>query len=47
MGHLIDAFDCKYINQTQLDYWRIKLKDGERLLNGYIKYLRSKRDGEK
>lgn len=44
MGHLIDAFDCKYINQTQLDYWRIKLKEEERLLNGYINYLRAQRD---
>lgn len=44
MGHLIDAFDAKYINQSQLDYWRIRLKEEERLLNGYIKYLRTKRD---
>ena len=46
MGHLIDAFDCKYISQTQLDQWRVKLKDEERLLNGYIKYLRTQRDKE-
>lgn len=44
IGHLIDAFDCKYISQTQLDYWRIRLKEEERLLNGYINYLRTQRD---
>lgn len=44
VGHLIDAFDCKYINQTQLDCWRIRLKEEERLLNGYINYLRTQRD---
>lgn len=44
MGHLIDAYDCKYISEKQLEDWRKKLKDEERLLNGYIKYLRTQRD---
>jgi four helix bundle protein len=44
MGHFIDAFDSQYINTTQLDYWRSKLKEEERLLNGYINYLRTQRD---
>jgi four helix bundle protein len=44
MGHLIDLFDSKYINEEQLEYYRIKLKEEERLLNGYINYLRTQRD---
>lgn len=47
MGHLIDALDAKYINQEQIGYWRIQLKELERLLNGYIKYLRNQRDKDK
>ncbi len=44
MGHLIDAFDSTYITKEQLKYYRIKLKDLERLLNGYINYLRAKKE---
>jgi four helix bundle protein len=39
-NHLIDALDCKYIGQAQLDYFKTKIGEVERLLNGYIAYLR-------
>ena len=43
-NHLIDAFDNSYITEETLDYFRIKLKEIERLLNGYITHLRKQRD---
>jgi four helix bundle protein len=33
-NHLIDALDCKYITQEQLIYFKIKIDEEERLLNG-------------
>lgn len=39
LNHLVDAFDCGYINSDQLLYFRTKIAEVERLLNGYIKYL--------
>lgn len=39
-NHLIDALDCKYINQEQLIYFKNKIDEIERLLNGYIAFLR-------
>lgn len=39
-NHLIDALDCKYINDQQLYTFKIKIDETERLLNGYIAYLR-------
>jgi len=39
-NHLIDAFDCSYINQEQLSYFKNKIDETERLLNGYIAFLR-------
>jgi four helix bundle protein len=47
INHLIDAFDEKYITEEKLDYYKIKAKEIERLLNGYIAYLRSQRDSVK
>lgn len=44
MNHLIDALDSNYITAEQLKNFRIRLKEVSRLLNGYINYLRSKRD---
>jgi four helix bundle protein len=41
LNHLIDASDCSYINAEQLLYYRRKLDHLERVLNGYIKYLKS------
>ncbi len=40
LNHLIDAFDCKYINNEQLNNYKIKITEVEKLLNGYISHLR-------
>jgi len=42
LNHLIDAFDCGYITDDQLQYFTAKLKEVQRLLNGYINWLSSK-----
>ncbi|MDB5206726.1 MAG: four helix bundle protein [Flavisolibacter sp.] len=42
LNHLIDAFDCHYITQQQLSNYKTMFDEVERLLNGYITYLRSK-----
>lgn len=39
-NHLIDALDCTYINEDQLNYFKNKTEEIERLLNGYMAYLR-------
>jgi four helix bundle protein len=39
LNHLIDALDEKYINEEQLNYFRNKITEVEKLLNGYINYL--------
>ncbi|TMI81143.1 MAG: four helix bundle protein [Bacteroidetes bacterium] len=39
-SHLIDAIDCKYISQEQLNYFRLMIDEVGRLLNGYITFLR-------
>jgi four helix bundle protein len=40
MNHLIDAFDCGYITTEQLKGYRVKIDELEKILSGYIKYLR-------
>jgi len=47
VNHLIDAFDEKYISDETLIYYKTKAKEIERLLNGYITYLRGQRDANK
>ena len=39
-NHLIDAFDCKYIDREKLCYFKNKIDEVRRLLNGYITFLR-------
>jgi len=39
LNHLIDASDSGYITNEQLKYFRDKVYEVERLLNGYINYL--------
>ena len=41
INHLIDAFDCSYINAEQLQYFRDKIIEVEKILNGYIRYLKA------
>lgn len=47
VNHLIDAFDEHYITEEQLLTFKEKAKEIERLLNGYIAFLRKKRDESK
>jgi four helix bundle protein len=47
INHLIDALDEGYITEERLNYFKEKGKEIERMLNGYINYLRNQRDGEK
>jgi four helix bundle protein len=47
INHLIDAFDEGYITTERLEYFKSKGKEIELLLNGYISWLRQKRDGKK
>ncbi len=39
LNHLLDAVDCKYISEERLSYYRIKISEVEKLLNGYINWL--------
>lgn len=47
INHLIDAFDEDYITEEQLQNHKTIGKEIERLLNGYLVYLRKKRDETK
>ncbi|MEO7311041.1 MAG: four helix bundle protein [Chitinophagaceae bacterium] len=40
LNHLIDAFDCKYIDDAKLVYFKKMIDEVAKLLNGYINYLR-------
>jgi len=42
LNHLIDALDEKYITADKLNYFRNKITEVEKLLNGYISYLEQK-----
>jgi four helix bundle protein len=39
LNHFIDAYDCNYITEEKMAYYRKKIEEIERLLNGYINYL--------
>jgi four helix bundle protein len=47
INHLIDAFDEEYISEEILVSFKQKGKEVERLLNGYLIFLRKKRDENK
>ena len=47
INHLIDAFDENYIAETILIEFKKKGKEIERILNGYLIFLRKKRDEQK
>jgi four helix bundle protein len=40
LNHLIDAHDSKYIVTEKLIYFKEKIDEVEKLLNGYITFLR-------
>ncbi len=37
-NHIIDAFDCICISEEKLEYFKIKIDEVGRLLNGYISF---------
>lgn len=39
LNHFIDAYDCNYITEEKMAYYRKRIEETERLLNGYINYL--------
>ena len=47
LNHLIDAYDCQYITKEQLTNYKTQVDTVGKLLNGYITYLRKKRDDGK
>lgn len=47
VNHLADALDEAYITNEQLNTLKANAKEIERLLNGYLIFLRKKRDHEK
>ena len=46
INHLIDSMDANYISEKILEDYRIKYKELERMLNGYINYLRTQKDSK-
>ncbi len=47
INHLFDAFDEKYITEMVFEELKTKGKEIERLINGYLIFLRKKRDESK
>lgn len=43
LNHLIDALDCNYISSEQLQTYRLRITEIEKMLNGYIAWLESKK----
>lgn len=39
LNHLIDSFDAGYLTAELLFFFRMKIQEVEKLLNGYIHYL--------
>ena len=46
INHLIDALDEAYITIDKLNYYKQKAKEVEKMTNGYITYLRTKKEAE-
>jgi four helix bundle protein len=40
LNHLIDALDCNYISNEEMEAFKSKIEHTGKLLNGYITYLR-------
>ena len=47
VNHLLDALDDEYITSEQLNVLKTSAREIERLINGYLVFLRKKRDEEK
>ena len=41
-NHLLDALDCQFISQTEVDNYYKKIAEVGKLLNRYISFLREK-----
>lgn len=46
IDHVLVAQECNYINENQAKKLLKELETAIRLMNGYIKYLRSKKNGK-
>ena len=46
IDHVLVAQECNYINENQAKKLLEELETAIRLMNGYIKYLRSKKNGK-
>jgi four helix bundle protein len=44
LNHLIDAYDCGYIDIVQLKFFKIEIDNVSKSLNGYINFLRKKNE---
>jgi four helix bundle protein len=42
LNHFIDALDCTYISEESYLLYKTRIEEVERMINGYITYLRSK-----
>lgn len=47
LDHLICAYDCKYINESELNNYREKISTILKVLNGYINYLKNRKEEAK
>ncbi len=46
-NHLIDAYDCSYITMENLSGFKDEINEIEKILNGYINWLREQLKSEK
>ena len=44
IDHILVAMDCKYISSQQADAMIEEIKEAIRLINGYIRYLKGRKD---
>ena len=47
LDHLICAYDCKYISESELNNYREKISSILKVLNGYINYLKNRKEEAK
>ncbi len=45
--HLNCAYECEYISDTQLNELKTEIEQLIKMINGYIKYLESRKKGDK
>ena len=46
LNHVVDAFDCNYIDENILLLYKEKINEVERLMNGYINHLEKNVQGK-